>query len=128
MGKSKKSKKPRPRSATTNPQPYGFDYGCLPYAMAVSTVELVNHLTRASTDAVAYGSVWSDAVKATFKDETKRDRRVGLQEDTGRTIVLLRFDTGRLMFFPMVQEDDDWRVWAMGPSAVRKPTPPAAGE
>jgi hypothetical protein len=62
MAKRKTPKRKRPRTSVRTPQPLGFDYGCLPYAMAVGAFEFVNHLTSATVDAVAYGGAWSDAV------------------------------------------------------------------
>ena len=44
------------------PQPRGFDYGCLPGAMAVASLEFPTYLTSASVDGVAYGWRWSEAV------------------------------------------------------------------
>ena len=44
--------------------------------------------------------------------------RIGVEEDTGRTIVIYRTKGGRLMHFPMVRQDDRWRVFALGPTPI----------
>jgi hypothetical protein len=62
MAKGKKRKKERPRTSAPQEQPRGFDYGCLPYAMAVGAFEFANHLGAARVDGVAYGLAWSAAV------------------------------------------------------------------
>jgi hypothetical protein len=66
MAKTKKRKKrtQRPTGRTTTPR--GFDFGCFPYAMALATFEFPGHLSAASVDGVAYGSVWSEAVRQTI--------------------------------------------------------------
>src|SRR3954465_9858565 len=66
MARPKKRKK-RTQRATSHTTPLrGFDFGCLPYAMALATVEFPGHLTAASVDAVAYGSVWSEPLRQTI--------------------------------------------------------------
>ena len=60
MKRRKKKRTTRPSMKET--QPRGFDYGCLPVAMAVASLEFPTYLTSASVDAVAYGSRWSEAV------------------------------------------------------------------
>ena len=60
--------KRRKRTARTSAQktrPRGFDYGCLPAVMALSSIEFPSHLSAASVDVVAYGSVWSEVVNQT---------------------------------------------------------------
>ena len=60
--------KRRKRTARTSAQktrPRGFDYECLPAVMALSSIEFPSHLSAASVDAVAYGSVWSEVVNQT---------------------------------------------------------------
>jgi hypothetical protein len=63
MAKGKKRKKGTKRTSTHATQPRGFDFGCLPYAMAIATFEFPGHLSDASVDGVAYGDVWSEVVK-----------------------------------------------------------------
>lgn len=66
MAKSKKLKKRgHLRTEALKEQPRGFDYGCLPYAMAVGTFDFLTHLNAASVDGVAYGAAWSEAVSQT---------------------------------------------------------------
>ena len=60
-----KRRKRTSRASAQKTQPRGFDYGCLPYAMALASFEFPGHLRAASVDAVAYGSVWSEAVNQT---------------------------------------------------------------
>ena len=49
-----KKKPTRPSAARFRPQ--GFDYGCLPYAMAVGPYDFPRYLHDSSVDAVAYGT------------------------------------------------------------------------
>ena len=53
------------RASAQETQPRGFDYGCLPYVMALASLEFSGHLSAASVAGVAYGSVWSEAVNWT---------------------------------------------------------------
>jgi hypothetical protein len=66
MAKPKKRKKHTQRTSGRTTTPRGFDFGCLPYAMALATFEFPGHLSAASVDGVAYGSVWSEAVRQTI--------------------------------------------------------------
>lgn len=66
MAKPKKRKKRTQRAADRTSPPRGFDFGCLPYAMAVATFEFPGHLSAASVDGVAYGGVWSEGVQQTI--------------------------------------------------------------
>jgi hypothetical protein len=66
MAKPKKRKERTQRQAGRTTTPRGFDFGCLPYAMALATFEFPGHLSAASVDGVAYGSVWSEAVRQTI--------------------------------------------------------------
>lgn len=43
-------------------EPTGYDYGCLPYSMAVGSIDFPQHLSAASVGGVAYGRAWSDVV------------------------------------------------------------------
>ena len=52
--KSRRSPTPRPR---------GFDYGCLPHAMAVGSYNFPRHLHDSSVDAVAYGTLHSPELR-----------------------------------------------------------------
>ncbi len=61
----RKRRKRTSRASAQRPQPRGFDYGCLSHAMALGSIEFPNLLTAASVDAVAYGSVRSEAVNQT---------------------------------------------------------------
>ena len=63
MAKRKKRKKRTQRASAHATPPPGFDFGCLPYAMAIAACEFPGHLSAASVDGVAYGGVWSEAVK-----------------------------------------------------------------
>ena len=63
--KRRKRRKRTARAPAQKAQPRGFDYGCLPYVMALASFEFPNHLTAASVDAVAYGDVLSEAVNQT---------------------------------------------------------------
>ena len=63
--KRRKRRKRTARASAQKAQPRGFDYGCLPYVMALASFEFPNHLTAASVDAVAYGSILSGAVNQT---------------------------------------------------------------
>ena len=63
--KRRKRRKRTARASAQKAQPRGFDYGCLPYVMALASFEFPNHLTAASVDAVAYGDVLSEAVNQT---------------------------------------------------------------
>src|SRR5258708_1913762 len=63
MAKHKKRKKGTKRTSTAATQPRGFDFGCLPNAMAIANFEFPSYLSAASIDGVAYGGVWSEAVK-----------------------------------------------------------------
>ncbi len=65
MAGHRKRRKQTGRVSAQKTQPRGFDYGCLPYAMAVATFEFPGHLSAALVDGVAYGSVWSEAVNQT---------------------------------------------------------------
>lgn len=66
MVKPKKRKKRTQRPAGRTTPPRGFDFGCLPYAMALATFEFPGHLSAASVDGVAYGSVRSEAIRQTI--------------------------------------------------------------
>ncbi len=66
MAKRKKRKKRTQRTSTEATLPRGFDFGCLPYAMAIANFEFPSHLSAASVDGVAYGGVWSEAIKQTI--------------------------------------------------------------
>src|SRR5260370_37017813 len=63
MAKHKKRKKGNKRPSTAAAQPRGFGFGCLPNAMAIANFEFPSYLSAASIDGVAYGGVWSEAVK-----------------------------------------------------------------
>lgn len=65
MGRREKWKQRTPRTAVPEAKPTGFDYGCLPYAMAIGSFDFPNHLSAASVDGVAYGAAWSDVVNET---------------------------------------------------------------
>ena len=60
-----KRKKRTARVSAKKMQPRGFDYGCLPYTIALGSFEFTHHLNAAVVDGVAYGSVWSEAVNRT---------------------------------------------------------------
>ena len=49
----------RARHSARKLHPQGFDYGCLPYAMAVGPYDFPRHLHDSSVDAVAYGTFHS---------------------------------------------------------------------
>jgi hypothetical protein len=66
MAKRKKGRKTPKRSSTHALLPRGFDFGCLPYAMAIANLEFPGHLSGASVDGVAYGGMWSEVVKQTI--------------------------------------------------------------
>ena len=66
MAKRKKGRKTPKRSSTHALLSRGFDFGCLPYAMAIANLEFPGHLSGASVDGVAYGGVWSEVVKQTI--------------------------------------------------------------
>ena len=51
------------RRAAIPSGPVGFDYGCLPYVMAVGSLDFPRHLSAAGIGAVAYGRTWSDVVE-----------------------------------------------------------------
>ena len=57
--KGKKKKKRTHRTSPKKPQPRGYDYGCLPYAMAVASMDFPHHLTHASVEGIAYDTQWS---------------------------------------------------------------------
>ena len=61
----KRKKRTKPTTSHTTPR-RGFDFGCLRYAMALATLEFPGHLSAASVDGVAYGSVWSEPLKQTI--------------------------------------------------------------
>ena len=63
MAKRKKRKQKTKRTSSYATQARGFDFGCLPYAMAIATFEFPGYLSAASVDGVASGGVWSEAVK-----------------------------------------------------------------
>ena len=63
MVKNIKRRQRAARASARKTQPRGFDYGCLPYAMALASFEFPSHLSAASVDGVGYGEVWSEAVK-----------------------------------------------------------------
>ena len=65
MVRHMKRRKRTARASAQKTQPRGFDYGCLPYAMALASFEFQDHLRAASVDGVAYGSVWSETVNQT---------------------------------------------------------------
>ena len=52
-------KKKRRHHSAGKSVPQGFDYGCLPYAMAVGSYDFPRHLHDSSVDAVAYGTLHS---------------------------------------------------------------------
>ena len=52
-----RKKRKSPSSPTSRPR--GFDYGCLPYAMAVGPYNFPGHLHDSSVDAVAYATLHS---------------------------------------------------------------------
>lgn len=58
----KKPKKKAPRKAPPQHAVRGFDYGCLPSALAVGSIDFADRLTAASVDGVAYGFARSEAV------------------------------------------------------------------
>jgi hypothetical protein len=60
--KRKKKRKHKNSRGGANVAPRGFDYGCPRYAMAVGSFGFPSHLSAASIDGVAYGSVWSKEV------------------------------------------------------------------
>jgi hypothetical protein len=64
MAKKKRKKKRKNENSRVgaNVAPRGFDYGCPRYAMAVGSFGFPTHLSAASIDGVAYGSVWSKEV------------------------------------------------------------------
>ena len=62
MARRKKRKKRTERTLTHKMRPRGFDYGCLPHVVALSSIEFPGHLSAASVDAVVYGEDWSDAI------------------------------------------------------------------
>jgi hypothetical protein len=66
MAKRKKGRKTPKRSSTHALLPRGLDFACLPHAMAIANLEFPGHLRGASVDGVAYGGVWSEAVKQTI--------------------------------------------------------------
>ena len=43
-------------------EPTGYDHGCMPYAMAVGSIDFPQHLSAASVGGVAYGRAWSNVV------------------------------------------------------------------
>ena len=45
--------------------------------------------------------------------------RVGIESDSGRTIVITRLESGELVHFPMVREDGRWKAYAIAPKPVR---------
>jgi hypothetical protein len=51
---SGKKQKPRHKARAKRREPSGFDYGCLPTALALGSWEFVNHLARAGVVGVAY--------------------------------------------------------------------------
>lgn len=65
MAKKKRKRKAGASRGTPsgNKAPRGFDYGCLPHAMAVGYYEFPNQLGEASVIGVAYGETWSDEIK-----------------------------------------------------------------
>ena len=65
MKKKKKKKKRTARASAKKTQSRGFDYGCLPNAMALASFEFLTHL-GASVEAVGYGWRWSEAVNQTL--------------------------------------------------------------
>ena len=65
MARHMKRRKRTARVSAQKMQPRGFDYGCLPYSMALSSFEFTNHLKAAAVDGVAYGRAWSEAVNKT---------------------------------------------------------------
>ena len=65
MARHMKRRKRTTRVSARKMQPRGFDYGCLPYTIALGSFEFTHHLRAAAVDGVAYGSVWSEAVNQT---------------------------------------------------------------
>jgi hypothetical protein len=57
--KKRKNNQQKKLPVGANLEPRGFDYGCPQYAMAVGSFDFPTHLSAASIDGVAYGSVWS---------------------------------------------------------------------
>ena len=63
--KKKTRKKERmSRNRSSNPTPLGVDFGCFPANAALTFPEFTDHLGEASIVAVAYGSGWSEALRA----------------------------------------------------------------
>jgi hypothetical protein len=60
MARAKKRKRRASRSEVPKVQPRGFDYGCLPYALAVGSADFPVYLNAASVDGIVYGSAWSE--------------------------------------------------------------------
>jgi hypothetical protein len=50
--------------------PIGFDYGCLPRTMVLSSFDFVQNMSRAGVVGVAYGRRWSNAVGAQLPEIT----------------------------------------------------------
>jgi hypothetical protein len=67
MGKKKRKSPKRTRKAADakliSPS-NGFDFGCLPLAMALGAFEFIGHLGKADIVAVAYGGGWVEEVEA----------------------------------------------------------------
>jgi len=62
MKNKKHIKEKRTKRITTLTEPTGYDYGCMPYAMAVGSIDFPRHLSDASVGGVAYGGAWSDVI------------------------------------------------------------------
>ena len=52
MVKHMKRRRRPARASAKKTQPRGFDYGCLPYAMALASFEFPQHLSAAAVDGV----------------------------------------------------------------------------
>lgn len=63
MAKRKKRGKKAAGIAPHKEQPRGFDYGCLPYALAIGLYDFPSQLTAASVDGIAYGLAWSETIQ-----------------------------------------------------------------
>lgn len=62
----KRNRPRRERSARVQGLPqgrYGFDFGCVPNAMALGAYEFPSELSKASIIGVAYGTAWSEDVR-----------------------------------------------------------------
>jgi hypothetical protein len=62
MKKKRRTKETRAKRVAILSETIGYDYGCLPYAVAVGSIDFPQHLSAASVGGIAYGSAWSDVV------------------------------------------------------------------